>query len=138
MTDVKRHDARALDHKTLEEIRIRAVERVQAGESPEAVIQALGFTRSCIYPWLANAVILHCLIGDVLGSPTFKRRSNEDQGRLVRVGEPALLQQALFGQTVNRVLYCLTAGRKSSTTGDPELAQREGACGIGHVEWSLA
>ena len=29
-------------------------ERVQAGESPEIVIQALGFTRSCIYTWLAR------------------------------------------------------------------------------------
>lgn len=48
-----RRDARQLDHKTLEEIRIRAVEQVQAGESPEAVIQALGFSRSCIYTWLA-------------------------------------------------------------------------------------
>src|SRR6266436_9745870 len=54
MADMKRRDARALDHKTLQEIRIRAVERVQAGESPEAVIQALGFTRSCIYTWLAR------------------------------------------------------------------------------------
>jgi len=51
---VKHRDGRALDHKTLEEIRIRAVERVQAGESPEVVIQALGFTRSCIYAWLAR------------------------------------------------------------------------------------
>jgi transposase len=51
---MNRRDARALDHKTLEEIRIRAVQRVQAGESPEAVIQALGFTRSCIYTWLAR------------------------------------------------------------------------------------
>ena len=48
-----RRDARELDHKTLEEIRIRAVEQVQAGESPEAVIKALGFSRSCIYTWLA-------------------------------------------------------------------------------------
>lgn len=47
-------DGRKLDHKTLEEIRIRAVERVQAGESPETVIQALGFTRACIYNWLAR------------------------------------------------------------------------------------
>lgn len=47
-------DGRALDHKTLEEIRIRAVEQVQAGGSPEAVIQALGFSRSCIYTWLAR------------------------------------------------------------------------------------
>src|ERR1019366_44871 len=51
---MKRRDARSLDHKTLEEIRIRAVERVQAGESPEVVIQVLGFTRSCIYTWLAR------------------------------------------------------------------------------------
>lgn len=47
-------DARKLDHKTLEEIRIRAVERVQAGESPEVVIAALGFSRACIYNWLAR------------------------------------------------------------------------------------
>jgi len=50
---MKRRDARALDHKTLEEIRIRAVERVQAGESPEVVIRTLGYSRSCIYTWLA-------------------------------------------------------------------------------------
>jgi len=51
---VKATDGRKLDHKTLEEIRTRAVQRVQAGESPEAVIQTLGFTRSCIYEWLAR------------------------------------------------------------------------------------
>ena len=38
----------------MEEIRIRAVERVQAGEDPEVVIKALGFHRSCIYEWLAK------------------------------------------------------------------------------------
>ena len=48
-----RRDARTLDHKTLEELRIRAVEQVQAGESPEDVIRTLGFSRSCIYTWLA-------------------------------------------------------------------------------------
>ena len=51
---MKRRDARSLDHATLEEIRIRAVERVQGGESPEVVIRILGFTRSCIYTWLAR------------------------------------------------------------------------------------
>lgn len=51
---MKRRDARTLTHKTLEEIRMRAVSRVQAGESPEVVIQALGFSRSCIYTWLAR------------------------------------------------------------------------------------
>jgi transposase len=48
-----KNDARRLDHKTLEAIRIRAVEQVQAGESPEMVIRALGFSRACIYNWLA-------------------------------------------------------------------------------------
>ncbi|MBF0434189.1 MAG: transposase, partial [Magnetococcales bacterium] len=47
-------DGRKLNHKTLEEIRIRAVRRVEAGESPETVIQALGFHRSCIYEWIAK------------------------------------------------------------------------------------
>ncbi len=49
-----KNDARKLNHKTLEEIRIRAVEQVQAGQSPELVIKALGFSRSCIYDWLAR------------------------------------------------------------------------------------
>jgi transposase len=47
-------DGRSLDHKTLEEIRVRAIEQVQAGESPEDVISVLGFSRSCIYTWLAR------------------------------------------------------------------------------------
>ena len=46
-------DARKIDRKALEAIRIRAVRRVQAGESPEAVIGALGYTRCCIYSWLS-------------------------------------------------------------------------------------
>lgn len=47
-------DGRKLDHNTLEEIRIRAVKRVEAGESLEAVIKAFGFHRSCIYDWIAK------------------------------------------------------------------------------------
>jgi len=50
---MRNNDARKLDHKTLEAIRIRAVEQVQAGESPEVVIKALAFSRACIYNWLA-------------------------------------------------------------------------------------
>ncbi len=46
-------DARQLDHGTLEEIRIHAVRQVQAGESPEVVIRALGFSSRCIYSWPA-------------------------------------------------------------------------------------
>jgi len=47
-------DGRKLDHKTLEELRIRAVRRVEAGESPEVVIKTLGFSRARIYGWLAR------------------------------------------------------------------------------------
>ncbi len=47
-------DGRKLDHKTREQIRIRAVHRVEAGESPETVIKVLGFHRSCIYSWIAK------------------------------------------------------------------------------------
>jgi len=51
---VRKNDGRKLDHETLAEIRKRAVERVQSGESPEDVIRTLGFHRSCIYDWLAR------------------------------------------------------------------------------------
>ncbi len=47
-------DGRRLSHRTREEIRIRAVKRVEAGESPEDVVKVLGFHRSCIYEWLAK------------------------------------------------------------------------------------
>ena len=42
-------DERKIDRKALEEIRIRAVKRVEAGESPELVIKALGLTHPRIY-----------------------------------------------------------------------------------------
>lgn len=39
-------DGRKFDRKALGAIRIRAVKRVEADESPEVVIKALGFTRT--------------------------------------------------------------------------------------------
>jgi transposase len=45
-------DARSYSHQTLEEIRIDAVRRVEAGERPEDVIAGLGMNRRTIYPWL--------------------------------------------------------------------------------------
>lgn len=47
-------DGRKIVRKALEEIRIRAVKRVESGESPEVVIKALGLTRPRIYEWLAK------------------------------------------------------------------------------------
>ena len=51
---MRRTDGRKLSHEALEEIRIRAVRQVEAGESPEVVIKALGFSRTCIYNWIAQ------------------------------------------------------------------------------------
>ena len=47
-----KRDGRTLDHKTLEEIRLMAVERVRDGEKPSGVIAAYGFSRTTIYRWL--------------------------------------------------------------------------------------
>lgn len=51
---MKKFDGRQLDHKTREAIRIQAVKRIEAGESPEVVARVLGFHRSCIYEWIAK------------------------------------------------------------------------------------
>jgi transposase len=51
---MKTLDGRKIGSKAMEEIRIRAVQRVQAGESPEVVVKALGFSRACIYNWLSR------------------------------------------------------------------------------------
>jgi transposase len=51
---MRQDDARKLDHKTLEELRARAVGMVQKGESPELVGKVLGLNRTTIYDWLAR------------------------------------------------------------------------------------
>ncbi len=48
------NDGRKLDHKTLEQIRIRAVQQIQQGAHPEAIADALGLARSTVYGWLAK------------------------------------------------------------------------------------
>ena len=50
-----KRDGRKLDHKTLEEIRRMAVERVWEGEDPSEVIASYGFSRTTIYKWLRAA-----------------------------------------------------------------------------------
>jgi transposase len=51
---MKTQDGRKLGPKAMEKIRTHAVQRVQDGESPEVVIKILGFSRACIYNWLAR------------------------------------------------------------------------------------
>src|SRR5919106_1967724 len=47
-------DGRKLDHKTLEQLRIRAVRQVEQGAHPEDVAAALGMTKAAVYAWLAK------------------------------------------------------------------------------------
>jgi transposase len=50
-----RRDGRGFDHRTLESIRLMAVERVRDGERPSCVITSFGFNRTTIYRWLDAA-----------------------------------------------------------------------------------
>jgi transposase len=51
---MKKMDVRGIDHKTLTELRRRAVASVQDGQSPEVVAKAYGINRVTIYGWLAR------------------------------------------------------------------------------------
>ena len=51
---VRDDDGRKLDHKTLEQLRIRAVRQIEQGTHPEDIAQALGMTRAAVYSWLAK------------------------------------------------------------------------------------
>lgn len=48
------NDGRKLDHKTLEQLRIRAVGQVEQGAHPEDIAAGLGMTRAAVYAWLAK------------------------------------------------------------------------------------
>ncbi len=48
-------DGRTLDHKTLEQIRGMAFQRVREGEKPAKVIASFGFCRTTIYKWMKVA-----------------------------------------------------------------------------------
>jgi transposase len=50
---MRKDDARQLDRKTLEEMRVRAIGMVHKGESPELVGRVLGLNRTTLYVWLA-------------------------------------------------------------------------------------
>jgi transposase len=48
------NDGRKLDHKTLEVLRLRAVDQVAAGVHPEDVADTLGMHRKTVYGWVAK------------------------------------------------------------------------------------
>jgi transposase len=70
-----KRDGRKLDHKTLEEIRRMAVERVLEGEDASAVISSYGFCRTTIYKWL------RAVKGKRKGSKLDPLRSRKGTGR---------------------------------------------------------
>jgi transposase len=47
-------DGRKRKHEVLEALRIRAIRRIEQGESPEMVMKALGMNRRTIYKWIAR------------------------------------------------------------------------------------
>jgi transposase len=51
---MREDDGRKLDHKTLEQLRIRAVGQVEQGAHPDQVAAGLGMTRAAVYSWLAR------------------------------------------------------------------------------------
>lgn len=51
---MRENDGRKLDHATLEQMRIRAVDAVRGGQHPEDVAAALGMHRKTVYGWLAK------------------------------------------------------------------------------------
>src|SRR5680860_1418250 len=52
---MRENDGRMLDHATLEVLRLRAVDHVEAGAHPEDVAETLGMHRKTVYGWLAKA-----------------------------------------------------------------------------------
>jgi transposase len=51
---MRANDGRRLDHATLEALRIRAVQAVEAGEHPQDVARAIGMARGTVFMWLAK------------------------------------------------------------------------------------
>jgi transposase len=51
---MRENDGRKLDHKTLEQVRIRVVGQIEGGARPEVLAEALGFARSTVFGWMAR------------------------------------------------------------------------------------
>ena len=96
------NDGRRLDHKTLEALRMRAVEQVEAGAHPEDVAVMMGFHKNTVYGWLAKV-----------------REGGKDSLKAKAIpGRPA----KLGGQQISR-LYALIVGR------DPRSCRLGSSCG---------
>jgi transposase len=52
-----KRDGRGFDHRTLEAIRLMAVERVREGERAASVVASFGFSRTTTYKWIKAASV---------------------------------------------------------------------------------
>jgi transposase len=52
---MRANDGRKLDHRTLEALRLRAVDRVEEGADPREVARSLGMHEHTVYGWVAAA-----------------------------------------------------------------------------------
>src|SRR5208283_1310102 len=68
-----KRDGRSFDHRTLEAIRLMAVERVRDGEQPTTVIASYGFSRTTIYKWLTAAALPGVGVKALLSRPATGR-----------------------------------------------------------------
>ena len=75
---------RTFDRKTLEEIRLMAVERVREGEPAAKVIEAYGFNRTTIYKWLCCRKPVHLVLDSLPAHKTalVKKYVASTEGRL--------------------------------------------------------
>jgi len=129
---MRHNDGRKIDHTTLEEMRLRAVDQVKAGEHPEDVARALGLHRKTVYKWLAaereggrDAL----LAKPVPGRPTLL---SADQMRLVYEwvagGDPSqqMLDFSLWTRDLVRQLVKVRFGIEMSVSSVGRLLRRLG------------
>ena len=89
---MRENDGRKIDHATLEQFRLRAVDQVKAGAHPEEVAKTLGLHRKTVYKWLA---------------------AERDGGREALLAKPIPGRPPLLSGEQMRVVYQWVAG------GDP-------------------
>ena len=93
---MRENDGRKLDHRTLEQMRFRAVDAVESGVHPEDVAASLGMGRGTVYGWLAK----------------YREGGREALRARPVPGRPPKLS----GEQMRR-LYTLIAGRGSAAVG---------------------
>jgi len=112
---MEKKDGRALPYALRAKFLKQAVARVLAGESPEAVIEALNFHRSCIYDWLSkydaggNEALNTRLIP---GRPRKFSGEHTDRLSVAKIYRLDQGQVNLFGQSPVKLVWNYTKAHK--------------------------